>query len=178
MLKLFPVLPSIKQLVLTCASAQVAVPGRPAWLCHWPCDWDEFLCAWDLASAPASKDPRCQLGDAEATLTPRRTGRLRAKKALGRAGPSPCRGVLAWMTSLQGCGCQPPQPQLSWRPEASVFDERSAVGKMPPPPLAKIGGLAGPAASWMASGVATRPGSGGPTWSPRIKGKAGVGGAL
>jgi len=34
-------------------------------------------------------------------------------------------GVLAWMTSLQGCGCQPPQPQLSWRPEASVFDERT-----------------------------------------------------
>ncbi|CAE7401891.1 unnamed protein product [Symbiodinium pilosum] len=34
-------------------------------------------------------------------------------------------GVLAWMTSLQGCGCSPPSPQLSWRPDSAVFDERT-----------------------------------------------------
>ena len=36
-------------------------------------------------------------------------------------------GVLACMTSLQGCRpvCEPPEPQLAWRPDTSVFNERT-----------------------------------------------------
>jgi len=34
-------------------------------------------------------------------------------------------GLLAWMTTLQGCGCTHPEPHLVWRPDANTFNERT-----------------------------------------------------